>query len=94
MVRYHIVCIHLSSDKQRIDGVGVVIAGHLTETHEEFLTIEQLNYLFSIGHTFYFVNKGFAMEVSGFEDGFIIMDPEGVKNKNIRELRNCGSSKL
>jgi len=94
MVRYHIVCIHLSSDKQRIEGVGVVMAGHLTETHEEFLPIEQLNYLFSGGHTFYFVNKGIGMEVSGFEDGFIIMDPYGVKNKNIRELRNCDPSKL
>jgi len=67
----------------------VVLAGHLTNTHEEFLPIEQLNRLLSKGHTFYFVNKGFGMEILGFENGFIIMDPDGIKNKNIRELRNC-----
>jgi len=72
----------------------VVLAGHLTNTHEEFLPIEQLNYLLSKGHTFYFTNKGFGMEVLGFEDGFVIIDPDGIKNKNIRELRNCGLSKL
>jgi len=93
IVRYEIVCIHLS-DKQRIDGVGVVIAGHPTNTDEEFFTIELLNHLFSIGHTFYFVSNGFGAEVSGFEDGFIIMDPNGIKNKNIRELRTCGPHKL
>jgi len=88
IVRYEIVCIHLSSDKQRIDGVGVVIAGHPTDTDEEFFTIELLNHLLSIG--------GFGAEVSGFEDGFIIMDPNGIgiKNKNIRELRTCGPHKL
>jgi len=67
----------------------VVIAGHSTDTHEELLPIEHLNYLLSTGHTCYFVNKGFAMEVSGFKDGFIINDPYGIKNKNIRELENC-----
>ena len=72
----------------------MVIAGHPTDTDEEFFPIELLNHLFSIGHSFYFVNKGFAPEVSGFEDGFIIMDPNGIKNKNIRELRNCGPDKL
>jgi len=66
MVRYHIVCIHLSSDKLRIDGVGVVIAGQPTDTYKEFLPIEHLNYLLSKGHTCYFVNKGIAMEVWGF----------------------------
>ncbi len=57
------VCIHLS-DKQRIEGVGVVIAGQPTDTHDEFLPIEHLNYLLSIGHTCYFVNKGIGMDVS------------------------------
>ncbi len=93
MVRYHIVCIHLSA-KQRIDGVGVVIAGQPTDTYKEFLPIEHLNYLLSKGHTCYFVNKGIGMEVSGFEDGFIIEDPYGMKNKNIRELFNCKPPKL
>ena len=93
MVRYHIVCIHLS-DKQRIDGVGVVIAGQPTDPYKEFLPIEHLNDLLSKGHTCYFVNKGIAMEVSGFEDGFIIEDPHGIKNKNIRELFNCKPPKL
>ncbi len=46
MVRYHIVCIHLS-DKQRIDGVGVVIAGQPTDTYKEFLPIEHLNDYFT-----------------------------------------------
>jgi len=32
-------------------------------------------------HTFYFTNKGFGMEVLGFEDGFVIIDPDGIKNK-------------
>ncbi len=72
----------------------MVIAGHPTNTNEEFFPIDLLNHLFSIGHTFYFVNKGFGAEVSGFEAGFIIMDPNGIKNKNIRELRNCGPDKL
>jgi len=72
----------------------VVIAGHPTDTYEEFLHIERLNYLLSKGHTFYFVNQGFGMEVSGFEDGFIIKDPDGIKNKNIRELGNCRPLKL
>jgi len=72
----------------------VVNAGHPTDTHEAFLPIEFLNYLLNKGHTCYFVNKGIGMEVSGFEDGFIIMDPNGIKNKNIRELRNCGPDKL
>ena len=93
MVRYHIVCIHLI-DKLRIDGVGVVIAGQPTGTYKEFLPIEHLNDLISKGHTCYFVNKGIAMEVRGFEDGFIIEDPLGVKNKNIRELFNCKPPKL
>ncbi len=93
MVRYHIVCIHLS-DKQRIDRVGVVIAGQLTDTYKEFLTLEHLNDLLSKGHTCYFVNKGIGMEVSGFEDGFIIEDPYGMKNKNIRELDNCEPPRL
>ncbi len=93
MVRYHIVCIHLK-DKLRIDGVGVVIAGQPTGTYKEFLTLEHLNDLLSKGHTCYFVNKGIAMEVWGFEDGFIIEDPHGIKNKNIRELFNCKPPKL
>ena len=94
LVRYHIVCIHLKSDKLRIEGVGVVIAGHPTDTYEEFLPIEHLNNLLSKGHTCYFVNNGFGMEVSGFENGFIILDPNGIKNKNIRELGNCKPTKL
>jgi len=93
MVRYHIVCIHLS-DKQRIDGVGVVIAGQPTDPYKEFLPIEHLNDLLSKGHTCYFVNKGIGMDVWGFEDGFIIEDPYGMKNKNIRELFNCKPPKL
>jgi len=72
----------------------VVIAGHPTDTYKELLPIEHLNYLLSIGHSCYFVNKGFGMEVSGFEDGFIIKDPDGIKNKNIRELGNCESLKF
>jgi len=80
---------HLSVDKQRIEGVGVVIAGHPTDICEEFLPIEHLNNLLSKGHTCYFVNRGFGMDVSGFEDGFIIEDPYGIKNKNIRELDDC-----
>jgi len=93
MVRYHIVCIHLK-DKLRIDGVGVVIAGQPTDTYKEFLTLEHLNSLLSKGHTCYFVNKGIGMEVSGFEDGFIIEDPHGIKNKNIRELDDCKPPRL
>jgi len=93
MVRYHIVCIHLN-DKQRIDGVGVVIAGQPTDPYKEFLPIEHLNYLLSTGHTCYFVNKGIGMDVWGFEDGFIIEDPHGIKNKNIRELDNCEPPRL
>ncbi len=72
----------------------MVIAGHPTDICEEFLPIEHLNYLLSIGHTYYFVNKGVGMEVSGFEDGFIIEDPSGIKNKNIRELGNCKPPRL
>ncbi len=72
----------------------MVIAGHPTNTAEEFFPIDLLNHLLSIGHSFYFVNEGFGAEVSGFEDGFIIRDPNGIKNKNIRELRNCGPDKL
>ena len=72
----------------------MVIAGHPTDTCEEFLPTEHLNNLLSKGHTYYFVNKGFGMEVSGFEDGFIIKDPDGIKNKNIRELGNCESLKF
>jgi len=72
----------------------VVIAGHPTNTYEEFLPIEHLNDLLSKGHTCYFVNKGIGMEVSGFEDGFIIEDPYGIKNKNIRELDNYKALKL
>ncbi len=72
----------------------MVIAGQPTGTYKEFLPIEHLNYLLSIGHTYYFVNKGIGMEVSGFEDGFIIEDPHGIKNKNIRELFNCKPPKL
>ncbi len=72
----------------------MVIAGHPTNTDEEFFPIELLNHLLSIGHTFYFVNEGFGAEVSGFEDGFIIEDPYGMKNKNIRELFNCKPPKL
>ncbi len=79
----------LSSDRQRIVGVGVVIAGHSTDTYREFLPIVHLNDLLSKGHTCYFVNKGVGIEVLGFEDGFIIKDPDGIKNKNIRELCNC-----
>ncbi len=94
IVRYHIVCIHLKSDKLRIEGVGVVLAGHPTDTDEEFFPIEHLNYLLSIGNTCYFVNNGFGMEVSGFENGFITLDPNGVKNKNIRELGICKPTKL
>ncbi len=71
-----------------------MIAGHRTETDEEFFPIEHLNNLLSKGHTFYFVNRGSGMEVSGFENGLIILDPHGIKNKNIRELRNCGPHKL
>jgi len=67
----------------------VVLAGHPTDTYEEFLPIEGLNYLLSKGDTCYFVNRGIGMEVSGFENGFIILDPNGIKNKNIRELGNC-----
>jgi len=72
----------------------VVIAGHPTETDEEFFPIKLLNHHLSIGHTFYFVNNGSGAEVSGFENGFIVMDPHGIKNKNIRELRICGPHKL
>ncbi len=72
----------------------MVLAGHPTDTYEEFLSIEHLNNLLSKGHTCYFVNNGFGMEVSGFENGFIILDPNGIKNKNIRELGNCRPSKL
>ncbi len=72
----------------------MVIARHRTDTEEEFFPIKLLNHLLSIGHSFYFVNRGFGAEVSGFEDGFIIMDPNGIKNKNIRELRNCEPHKL
>ncbi len=67
----------------------MVIAGHSTEICEEFLPIEHLNNLLSKGHTCYFVNRGFGMDVSGFEDGFVIEDPYGIKNKNIRELDDC-----
>ena len=72
----------------------MVIAGHPTDTYEKFLPLEHLNYLLSTGHTCYFVNKRIGMEVSGFEDGFIIEDPYGIKNKNIRELDNCKPPKL
>ncbi len=72
----------------------MVIAGHPTNSDEEFFPIELLNHLLSIGHTFYFVNRGFGAEVSGFEDGFIIRDPNGIKNKNIRELGDCKPTKL
>ena len=72
----------------------MVIAGHSTDTYQEFLPIVHLNDLLSKGHTCYFVNKGFGIEVSGFEDGFIIKDPDGIKNKNIRELGNCRPPKL
>jgi len=72
----------------------VVIAGQPTVTYKEFLTIEHLNDLLSKGHTCYFVNKGIGMDVSGFEDGFIIEDPYGMKNKNIRELYDCRPPKL
>jgi len=67
----------------------VVIAGHSTDAYQEFLPIVNLNDLLSKGHTCYFVNKGFGIEVSGFEGGFIIKDPDGIKNKNIRELGTC-----
>ncbi|KAG2474972.1 MAG: hypothetical protein NPMRIOTA_400002 [Nitrosopumilales archaeon] len=67
----------------------MVIAGHSTDKYEEFLPIVHLNNLLSEGHSCYFINKGFGMEVSGFENGFIIKDPDGIKNKNIRELGNC-----
>jgi hypothetical protein len=66
-----------------------VIAGQHPGTYNEFLPIEHFNDLISKGHTCFFVNKGIAMEVGGFEDGFIIEDPFGIKNKNIRELFNC-----
>ena len=46
----------------------MVIAGHPTDTDKEFFTIDLLNHLLSIGHTFYFVSYGFGAEVSGFED--------------------------
>ena len=72
----------------------MVIAGHPTNTDEEFFPIDLLNNLLNLGHSFYFVNEGFGAEVSGFEDGFIVKDPNGIKNKNIRELRNCGPHKL
>ncbi len=72
----------------------MVIAGHPTDTYEEFLPIEHLNNLLSKGHTFYFVNNGIGMDVSGFEGGFIILDPNGIKNKNIRELGSCKPTKL
>ncbi len=72
----------------------MVIAGHPTDTEEEFFPINLLNHLLSIGHSFYFVTQGFGAEVLGFEDGLITMDPNGIKNKNIRELRNCGPHKL
>jgi len=72
----------------------VVIADHPTDTYEEFLPIEHLNNLLSKGHTCYFVNNGIGMDVLGFENGFIILDPHGIKNKNIRELGNCRPSKL
>jgi len=71
-----------------------VIAGQPTGTYKELLSLEHLNDLISKGHTCYFVNKGIAMEVWGFEDGFIIEDPYGIKNKNIRELFNCEPPKL
>ncbi len=72
----------------------MVIAGRPTDICEEFLPIEHLNYLLSIGHTYYFVNKGIGMEVSGFEDGLIIEDPYSIKNKNIRELDDCKTPRL
>jgi len=72
----------------------VVIAGHSTDTSGKFLPIEHLNNLLSKGHTCYFVNKGLGMDVSGFEDGFIIEDPYGIKNKNIRELDDCRRPRL
>ena len=72
----------------------MVIAGQPTDTYREFLHIEHLNDLISKGHTCYFVNKGILMEVWGIEDGFIIEDPFGIKNKNIRELFNCKPTKL
>jgi len=72
----------------------VVLAGHPTDTYEEFLPIEQFNNLLSKGHTCYFVNKGFGMEVFGFENGFITLDLNGIKNKNIRELGDCKPTKL
>jgi len=46
-----------------------VLAGHPTDTYEEFLPIEHLNNLLRKGHTCYFVNNGFGMEVLGFENG-------------------------
>ncbi len=72
----------------------MVIAGHSTDAYQEFLPIVHLNNLLSKGHTCYFVNKRIGMEVSGFEDGFIIEDPYGMKNKNIRELDNCKAPKF
>ena len=72
----------------------MVLAGHPTDTYEEFLPIEHLNNLLSKGHTCYFVNKGYGMEVSRFENGFITLDPNGIKNKNIRELGICKPTKL
>ena len=72
----------------------MVLAGHPTDTDEEFFPIEHLNNLLSKGHTCYFVNNGFGMDVSGFENGFITLDPNGIKNKNIRELRICTPPKL
>jgi len=94
IVRYHIICIHLKSDKLRIEGAGLVLAGHPTDRYEEFLPIEHLNNLLSKGHTCFFVNNGLVMEVLGFENGFITLDPNGVKNKNIRELGDCKPTKL
>jgi len=72
----------------------VVLAGHPTDRYEEFLPIENLDHLLSIGHTCYFVNNGLGMEVLGFENGFITLDPNGIKNKNIRELGDCKPTKL
>ena len=71
-----------------------MIAGQPTDPYKEFLPIEHLNDLLSKGHTCYFVNKGIGMEVSGFEDRFIIEDPHGIKNKNIRELDDCKPPKF
>lgn len=90
MVSYQIVCKNLSTDRGRIEKVGLVEEGSPTDPAKILADASYVNTLIKQGHTCFFVNEaGNKVSVHDYDGKFIRTAPDDTKGNNLRHLRDC-----